>query len=874
MSHLVLTGDGTYAEISQNAALHFDHLFDLDREVREKFFTGSEQDTESQHSSESSFNPIPSTVGSGTTTKTTHAGSTKSRNSTNSGSAKDYNCRYHHGGDGRSIHGGAMRESNSQDVARERRLGRPKPPPSTAHTSIIPPSGPKSALNKQGQANQQKNPGGRKPRSPPGGVPRKGGETTKVPMHLINKIITENPTITVQQKNPKVLKSKSGQYYEVYKAATTVREYLRIHPDPNTPRKKADLQYDIGRGYVNIETSTHNQAVQDHLLLHKALSTQVFGLIVQPLCVPGHRPMQGKINGDLVEFANDRFTVTADVAELNQTAPELQQSMLDAMVAEMESLLSMNTFRWAVKPANAKCISTRMVLKTKYRADGTFDKHKARLVVRGFMQKQGKDFFETFTPTSDFMTFRVLMAEAAHQGWEMWHADVKNAFCNADIDADVFINMPKGITLTDHNKGPNRAIKLDRALYGLKQSPRLWFQTIAKYLRSQGFTQGKREPTLFQRANEFGEITYVLVYVDDLVITGPNTADIATVRQDLEKRFTLGSYEQLSSYLGLDIRRSKTGNYSLHSAARVEQIAEEFPLPVLTLSPQNQVPRKPSGTVWANATVDSLCDNEIYALHNYRHLVGAINYMCTTAKPGIALAQSRVAEHMCNPNPVAAKHLYWLVRYLATTKDDALTYTPRDSTAPALEVYSDSNFGDMEAVRLLATSGTLVTYRGRPIAWKSKKQPKSTRSTHSAELIALDQSARMALSARFLLEEMNLGSTAPTPIYVDNEALAFTVVAEHMTDANRHMKSKYFAVCDDVADGNLSVLWMRGTHNPADAFTKALHGDIFNRHNDFMLYGTVPAEAPRPSGRGGELTGKYIDLPADYLKTGVAMKGG
>ena len=107
----------------------------------------------------------------------------------------------------------------------------------------------------------------------------------------------------------------------------------------------------------------------------------------------------------------------------------------------------------------------------------------------------------------------------------------------------------------------------------------------------------------------------------------------------------------------------------------------------------------------------------------------------------------------------------------------------------------------MQELRILATSGTLVTYRGRPVAWKSKRQPRSTRSTHSAELIALDQSARMALAARYLLEEMNLGSTEPTPVYVDNEALAFTVIAEHMTDANRHMNTKYFAVCDDVAHG-------------------------------------------------------------------------
>ena len=202
-----------------------------------------------------------------------------------------------------------------------------------------------------------------------------------------------------------------------------------------------------------------------------------------------------------------------------------------------------------------------------------------------------------------------------------------------------------------------------------------------------------------------------------------------------------------------------------------------------------------------------------------------------------------------------------------------MTFGPRKQPGPNLEVFSDSNFGDMKEIRVLATSGTLVTYRGRPIAWKSKRQPRSTRSTHSAELIALDQSARMALAARYLLKEMNLGSTEPTPIYVDNEALAFTAIAEHMTDANRHMHTKYFAVCDDVANKDLSVLWMRGTHNPADALTKALGYEVFNRHNDYMLYETQPPDAPKPSGRGGELGIKYIDLPDDYLATGRTCKG-
>ena len=188
------------------------------------------------------------------------------------------------------------------------------------------------------------------------------------------------------------------------------------------------------------------------------------------------------------------------------------------------------------------------------------------------------------------------------------------------------------------------------------------------------------------------------------------------------------------------------------------------------------------------------------------------------------------------------------MRYLRTRRDDGITF--RRSNDSGLAVYSDSNFADPDDPELWATSGTVVTYRGIPVAWRSKRQPGSTDSTHHAELLALHQSTKMALKFRYLLEEMGLTERGLTPIYVDNEAVKFTAYHETIMDKNRHIKSKYFMIQDHV-NKELSVTWLRGTHNPADMLTKALPATDHRKHTDLLLSGIEQATPPKPSGRGG-----------------------
>ena len=183
------------------------------------------------------------------------------------------------------------------------------------------------------------------------------------------------------------------------------------------------------------------------------------------------------------------------------------------------------------------------------------------------------------------------------------------------------------------------------------------------------------------------------------------------------------------------------------------------------------------------------------------------------------------------------------------------------SERPKLEVWSDSNFSDETDARYRATSGSIVTWRGRPIQWKSKLQKLTAQSTHEAELYALHQSNNLALEFRNLTRELGLSESQSTPIYVDNQAVSFTANnSEQITQRNRHLATRYFKVCDHVASGEVGVVWLPGTDNPSDLFTKPLNMDTFTKHTDFLFKGA--GYRPAAVDFGGERN--FLALPSSY----------
>eukprot|EP00253_Pinus_taeda_P034579 PITA_34579 len=144
----------------------------------------------------------------------------------------------------------------------------------------------------------------------------------------------------------------------------------------------------------------------------------------------------------------------------------------EAMQKEYDALIKNDTWKLVDPPFRTEPIGCKWVHKNKYKADGSLDKHKVRLVEKGFSQKERVDYEETFSPTAKWATIRTLFSLAAQNGWKVHQMDVKTAFLNGDLKENVFMSQPEGFAVKGHE---HKVCKLVKSLYGLKQAPRAWF---------------------------------------------------------------------------------------------------------------------------------------------------------------------------------------------------------------------------------------------------------------------------------------------------------------------------------------------------------------------------------------------------------------
>ena len=185
--------------------------------------------------------------------------------------------------------------------------------------------------------------------------------------------------------------------------------------------------------------------------------------------------------------------------------------------------------------------------------DGSVERYKARLLARGFSQQYGLDYDETFSPVAKITTVRVLLALAASKSWKLWQMDVKKAFLHGELDRQIYMEQPQGFRSKAH---PDHVCKLKKALYGLKQAPRAWYGKIAEFLTQSAYTVAPADSSLFVKAQD-GRLAIVLVYVDDLIITGDDEKEIAQTKTNLSVRFQMKELGELRHFLGLEVEYTK-----------------------------------------------------------------------------------------------------------------------------------------------------------------------------------------------------------------------------------------------------------------------------------------------------------------------------
>ncbi|GJS33658.1 retrotransposon protein, putative, ty1-copia subclass [Tanacetum coccineum] len=248
--------------------------------------------------------------------------------------------------------------------------------------------------------------------------------------------------------------------------------------------------------------------------------------------------------GDLGEPANYKAAMLD---------PE-SKKWVDAMNAEMQSMIDNMVWVLVDLPPNCKTVGSKWIFKKKTDMDGNVHIYKARLVAKGYTQTYMVDYEETFSPVADIRAIRILISIAAFYDYEIWQMDVKTAFLNGYLDEDIYMVQPEGFVDPKH---PRKVCKLQRSIYRLKQASRSWNKRFDEEIKKFGFDQNLDEPCVYQKASG-SNVTFLILYVDDIIIMGNHIPSLQSVKNYLGKCFSMKDLGEAAFILGIKIYRDRS----------------------------------------------------------------------------------------------------------------------------------------------------------------------------------------------------------------------------------------------------------------------------------------------------------------------------
>ena len=373
-----------------------------------------------------------------------------------------------------------------------------------------------------------------------------------------------------------------------------------------------------------------------------------------------------------------------------------------AICAELDSMKLRGVFRATKLPAGQHTIGTKWVFKIKHKADGSIEKYKARLVAKGFKQKQGIDYTETFSPVVKHVTLRMVIAITKYFDWSLDQLDVVTAFLYGEMKEKVFCAIPEGV---DIDKDFD-CFELVKAIYGLKQASRVWNETFHEFVCSIGFQASSFDPCFYIKVAS-GQCVLLLVYVDDVLVTGSSTEMIARTKSDLKMRFEMTDSGKCAFVLGIELVDDIDGSVTMCQRRYVDDVLKRFGM--------SDCKAVISPTDISSRLTPSDAATKINA--PFREAVGALMHLMTATRPDIAFAVGYVSRFMENPQVEHWMAVKRILRYLQGTKSHSICF--KTDNKVDFCGYSDADWaGDHEDRK--STSGYAFILMGAPISWGRK----------------------------------------------------------------------------------------------------------------------------------------------------------
>ena len=485
-----------------------------------------------------------------------------------------------------------------------------------------------------------------------------------------------------------------------------------------------------------------------------------------------------------------------------------------AIQAELKSMHLRGVFQAAKLPIGQRAIGTKWVFKIKRKSDGSIEKYKARLVAKGFKQKYGIDYTETFSPVVKYVTLRMIIAIAKFFNWVLDQLDVVTAFLYGIMKESVFCEVPEGIEVD----GDFNCLKLVKAIYGLKQASRVWNETFDEFVCSIGFQVSAFDPCLYIKVVD-GHCVLVLVYVDDVLVTGSSPELITCAKNDLKTRFEMTDSGKCCFVLGIELVDGPDGSVTMCQRRYIEDILKRFGM--------DECKAVVSPVDISTRLVSSDAASKVNA--PFREAVGALMHLMTATRPDIAYAVGYVSRFMENPQEehwIAVKRIF---RYLQGTKTHGLCFKPGDNIG--FRGYSDADWaGDLMDRK--STSGYTFLLMSAPVSWGSKKQSSVSLSTSEAEYIALSLAIQEGKWVHRILCEILAATNESGPvlkIHEDNQSCIKMTKNPVNHGRAKHIDIKYHHIRDEVKRDEVELEYCETSIMLADIMTKALPGP---RHTD------------------------------------------
>jgi hypothetical protein len=294
----------------------------------------------------------------------------------------------------------------------------------------------------------------------------------------------------------------------------------------------------------NTEETIETQGETDHEIVPE-ISTEPEVVIERPKQKSkstNNSRMTKQLESDLGDYwkNTDEEITSFALANIATIEPQTYQQAMEShdstkwkevMKEEFNSLIENRTWQLTKLPSNCSTIPTRWLYKIKYNGDGSIERYKARLVAKGFAQHYGIDYDETYSPVFKLTSLRILLSIGAIYDLEIHQMDVKTAFLNGDIDTDIYIDQPEGF-----RQHPHHVCKLQKGLYGLKQSPRLWNKRIDSFLAQQNFKRCQTDLCVYRKNFDDQNFALLGIWVDDIVIISPPNL-IELIKNSLKNEF-------------------------------------------------------------------------------------------------------------------------------------------------------------------------------------------------------------------------------------------------------------------------------------------------------------------------------------------------